>query len=212
MTTLKQLGKSNYSYLMLKPDSRERFNDILMELDNQMYKIIKMYYLDPFYPNATIPYENKKNNYDYYQAIRAHLYLTSLYFGNHGLLAIIDINDRLSLEAFKKEIRKKYTLGESNSSQMLVNLDAFNEFDYSAPRGELYVSSADGYEKVPFYKKLDGKWTVATMNMLHAPDDHGEYLNDINMFYNHGIISDINTVSDEGLAIIKKYKTYERIR
>jgi nucleoside diphosphate kinase len=212
MDMLSKLEKTNYSYIMLKPDSRERINDIIDDINRHLFKIVELYYLNPFFDKALISYENKKGNYNYYQAIKAHLLLSSFYFGNHGLLAILDINDKMSLESFKKEIRRKYTLGENNSSQMLVNLNCFPNLNHDVPSGDLYVKEKNNYIPIPFYKELNGKWSVATLNMLHAPDNYEEYLNDIKNYYQSGVFCEENIVSDGDLALIKKYKTYERIR
>lgn len=211
MSTLKELKRNNLSYLMLKPDSRENINNILNELENNLYKIIRMYHIDPFKENAITVYENKKSNYDYYQAIKAHLFLSSYYFGNHGLLVIVDINDKSSLESFKRYIRARYTLGDDNSSQLLINLNKFTEFDRNVPDGQIHVKSGDEYKPLPFYKDLNGKWGVVTLNMLHAPDNYDEYLDDITNFYKNGVLNENNLIESNELVKIIKYKSYERM-
>lgn len=212
MKELKQLEKTNLSYLMLKPDSKENVGHIFDELSQHSYDVVKIYHLECFKENAIIAYSNKKYDKDYYQSIRAHLFLSSFYFGNQGLLLIVDINDDSSLEVFKKHIRNKYSLGENNASQMLINLSVLSDFDRDIQKGTLCVANEEKNYDIPFYKTLYGKWGVTTLNMLHAPDNYGEYLKDIHGFYDGGIISDENAVNGEELSLIKKYKSYERVK
>ena len=105
-----------YSYILLKPDSKEYINEIETIIKEKEFKIVKRLLLKDF-KNVVINLYNDKS-YEYLEKINRHLDSLSYLFGDRGMIYLLDKDvplEELYYDTFKlkTDIRNKYSFTHS---------------------------------------------------------------------------------------------------
>lgn len=108
-----------YSYIMLKPDSKQYINEILEEINALKFNILDYSLIDNFKYFAPKLYYLKEE--EYFELILKHIDFSSFLFGNNALILSLDADCSIEellykTTKLKTSLRKKYSLtGNKNS-------------------------------------------------------------------------------------------------
>ena len=121
---IKENKSYDYSYLLLKPDSKVYINEIEELISENNFKILAKYLITDFYNISKNLYVEKESKH--YELVDNHLKYISYLFGNEGLFYLVNkdsdkkslINELLDLKVL---IRNKYSFTHNIGGYLTVN-------------------------------------------------------------------------------------------
>lgn len=111
-----------YTYILLKPDSRNYINEIDKLISDSNLEVVSAYIINDFNNQTMLFYQEK--DIDYQEVIQRHLNNLSYLFGNNALIYILDKNsnyETLAQETYelKLKIRKLWGFTENKKGYIL---------------------------------------------------------------------------------------------
>ncbi len=195
----------HYSYFLVKPDGIRHMDSIMKEIEkggfNSIYPFAIHDFQDIIRKLYYKHYEKKGDNFK--REFGSYLYGVSQIYNNYGILLVVGNNGESYEDLVKRVYEIKMKIREENTDDnvgIATNIPSRDEND-------IRIISSDGEVKKIRCLKRPGFHRINDLNFIHCPDPKVDVtLEELDILYNNGILSDRNLIGEEMMSAIVKYR------
>ena len=211
-------SSTQYSYLILKPDSGNKISEILSMIEENFSLSELSFFVVENWKNAALSlYEDHFNwNEFFYHSLFTYLTSVEELFGSKALLVLIH-SDRYTKEELINEIyalKKKIRKMRNNLFSLIVDAAQIPEFkDLNFPMRQVTITGENGIAISPFCLSENGYFDFHALNLCHCPDpDINTTIEELRLLTKLNVISPDTMVTDESLTLLTIYHTMQVLK
>lgn len=195
----------HYSYFVIKPDGIRHMDKIIDEIHKGEFSSIYFYAIHDFENIIKKLYfkHYKEKGKDFKKGFESYLYGIKQIYNNFGILLVVGDDNRSYEELVKQVFETKMKVRDE-----LVN-DNIGIATNVPGEEENYIKiiSKNGENKRIRCLNNPGFHRINDLNFIHCPDPKiTTTLEELDILYNNGIISDENLISSDMIKKIIRYK------
>ena len=201
------------TYLMLHPSSRAIIDVIFKKLKEQNFKIEDVFVVRDWGEKIIKIYSHDFHRFKFFQDhVEAHICINNYFFGENGLLLILDKNvDFLTLAnqtiALKKEIRELAKKTRDGTISMLVDINKITE-EKRGNNGTISLIKNGEIQDFETTMIQEGRIMSVYFTYLHCPDaEINCYERDYKILAEN--MTSKNRLTESEICDVIKFKSYE---
>lgn len=211
--------KEKLPFIIAKPYSAQFLESLLETVTRNGLQPHSIYSTDKWSEIAREIYQKNVNRIgqEFKVGLEGHIKLVNYFFGNRAAVLLLSSeNQEINLETalsltqkVKRELRSKTPGGEKlEDIVVFMNLDQVDigcDPQGICPTGIIGIQDEGGNFKG--ISKNSGRWDYYYFKYLHAPDNIGELLEELNTLETMGVLDPQNEISVQDFLVMAKLKT-----